>query len=136
MTWRRKKIIVLVQDATGMTVVLGDINATRKKALATLIRDEIQQTFAAVGVDATPYLEQAGTLQVNSTYSRPVMGVVNNRITLFTYVLEKRSVDWSQAIGFELSKWGSETPYTSAKKALPTWPIEALKQAAAKDFHA
>ena len=131
---QRKKILVLVQDATGMTVVLVDVNAQRKKQLATLITDGIAQTFAAVGVDAGPYLAQAGKLEVNSTYSRAISAVVTNRILLLAHGLNYEPMDWTQPINVGLGVRGSQTPYISRKKALPTWPIDAFKAAAAKEF--
>lgn len=79
-TKNRKKFLILVNDLTYMPIVIGGVDATRKKELSSLIPKAIYQIFTATGIserDAATYLRLAGPLEVNAGFNRTVTGVIN-----------------------------------------------------------
>ncbi|QBO36235.1 hypothetical protein EQG49_07065 [Periweissella cryptocerci] len=81
----RKKVLILVNDATYATVVLYDINANNKGNLVTYIEEGIKRAFKIAGIsdtDIKKYFAVAGGLEVNAGFNRQVTGIITNMILI------------------------------------------------------
>ncbi|MGF2053915.1 DUF6933 domain-containing protein [Vagococcus fluvialis] len=76
-----------VNDASLYTILIPDVNATRKKELDKLISEALKIQLKTDGLPASlthPYLEQLGEIEVATGYNRKVTSTSNH----FTLMLE------------------------------------------------
>lgn len=127
----RKKILVIVNDLTMISIVIADVNAQRKKDLDRLIKEGIKVSLDAAGAtqeEIEKYFELAGEIEVNVGFNRQVTSVTTNFITSLEIL---GPIDWSNENQYHLMAFLSEYVISS----LPdTYPIEALQKTLAKGF--
>lgn len=81
----RKKVLILLNAQTRMTVFVTDVNARNKKELDQLIQTAIELAFQQYDVTQTQinrYFELAGKLEVGTAVDRSIGGIINERLWL------------------------------------------------------
>ena len=122
----RKKIVLLTNDLTYMTIVLVDINAQKKKQLAEFIPQAIREVFTAVGISpeqVDQYLKIAGSIEVNAGFNRVVTGVMNNMIEAMQYYSDgiyQEPIDLEESISLAETSFKGTFPIDNLKKAFET----------------
>lgn len=84
LTLKRKKIVILMNDATYLPIVLVNVDAKNKKILDVLIPMAIETVFRTIGISekqVREYFRVAGKIEVNAGHNRKVTDVLTNMIT-------------------------------------------------------
>lgn len=101
--FKRKKILLLVNDLTYFPIVLIGIDAKMKKQLKEIIPNAITEVFQAAGISQekiTEYLDLAGEIEVGAGYNRVITGIINNMIASMEY---HEGVNLDKLVDVELS---------------------------------
>ncbi|MFC4710322.1 DUF6933 domain-containing protein [Enterococcus eurekensis] len=98
----RKKILLLVNDLTMISIVISDVNAQRKKELDSLIREGIQTVLKDAGAskqEIQRYFDLAGEIEINAGFNRQVTGVTTRLIEVLSY---DAPIDFSNPLQYHL----------------------------------
>ncbi|MEG2253722.1 MAG: hypothetical protein RSC33_00175 [Vagococcus sp.] len=121
----RKKMLLLMNDASLYTILIPDVNATRKKDLETLIVEALANQLKVDGFKASltqPYLDQLGQVEVATGYNRKVTSTSNH----FIYMLEGYIYSEGQSIkASKLASWLNDVPVSSLKHTFPIRELQA-----------
>ncbi|MCH4984497.1 hypothetical protein AB4G91_08245 [Macrococcoides goetzii] len=82
-TVNRKKILILVNDLTLLTIVIQDVNAESKKYLDHVIRDRIFKILMSCGIapgKIERYMDNANEILIGKGHKRNITGVVTQQI--------------------------------------------------------
>lgn len=121
----RKKMLLLVNDASLYTILIPDVNATRKKELDKLISEALKiqlKTDDFLTSLTDPYLEQLGEIEVATGYNRKVTSTSNHFILMLeNYIFEERKA----LSPTKLASWLNEVPVSSLKHVYPFRELKA-----------
>lgn len=115
----RKKMLLLVNDASLYTILIPDVNATRKKELDKLISESLKIQLEIDGFPTSltqPYLEQLGEIEVATGYNRKVTSTSNH----FIQTLEGISLGGRfEMPSNKLASYLNSMPVSSLKHTIP-----------------
>lgn len=121
----RKKMLLLVNNASLYTVLVPDVNAIRKKELSALIFEALERQLKVDGLPNSltqPYLEQLGDIEVATGYNRKVTSTSNHFIQML------QGVSWGGRKAISSSEQASylnSAVVLSLKHTIPTQELLA-----------
>lgn len=127
-TVNRRKAVVLINDATRMTVLLYGLKAPDFKKLDTIICNAIKETMLAFGVEkslADKYIIAAGAITYTKTDNRGVIAALNKIAELLPYSADKLTQDKFNQISISIKyknyPFKINSSYLSAEELLPKY---------------
>lgn len=101
-TVNRKKILILVNDLTLLTIVIQDVNAESKKYLDHVIRDRIFKLLMSCGIAPDKierYMDNANEILIGKGHKRNITGVVTQQI-MAAETFEYHELLWAELMEF------------------------------------
>ncbi|WP_368251712.1 hypothetical protein [Enterococcus sp. 2201sp1_2201st1_B8_2201SCRN_220225] len=108
----RKKILLLMNDATYLTVVISDVNAKNKEQLAEEILKGIRKVLKAIKIPKAKietYFELAKDLEVSAGFQRSVLGYLSVAEQVVSQKITTANLSWG--VQKELSLKASHIPF-------------------------
>ncbi len=101
-TVNRKKILILVNDLTLLTIVIQDVNAESKKYLDHLIRDSIFKLLMSCGIAPDKierYMDNANEILIGKGHKRNITSIVTQNI-MMAETFEYHELLWAELMDF------------------------------------
>ncbi|MFW8053767.1 DUF6933 domain-containing protein [Vagococcus fluvialis] len=121
----RKKMLLLVNDASLYTILIPDVNANRKKELDELIFENLKYQLKTDGLPiklAQSYLDQLGSIEVATGYNRKVISTSNHFILLLEDLIFSNNYATTPS---KLASWLNKVPVSSLDYAYPVVELKA-----------
>lgn len=96
LTYRRKKVVVFIHDASSLTIVLFDVNAKNRSQMKARFEERLADVYKKKSLsqdDLNKYLDIAGDWQIGPTVNRSKVGNLNEVSMVVDRFLDDNEID-------------------------------------------